>query len=205
MMGQFFQQEVLAMSIATVSKKFLWVVAVLGLGLASNAYAEAKVAVVDFNRLLNEWVVTKNTMTTLQNEFIPRQRDLEAKEKDLKGKADRLQRDSAVMSETERTGLQKELAKGQRDLKSQADAVSEDFEARRNEEAGKLQGQLVTEVQSYAKSNSYDLVLSSNVAVYVKESFDITGQVLTYLQGRTPEVKPAAGKNDAKPAAPVKK
>jgi outer membrane protein len=103
------------------------------------------------------------------------------------------------MSETEKAGLQKELAKGQRDLKSQADAVSEDFEARRNEEAGKLQGQLVGEVQNYAKANSYDMVLSSNVAVYVKESFDITAQVLTYLQGRAPQ--PAAGKApDAKPA-----
>jgi outer membrane protein len=192
------------MSIATMGKKYLWVVAVLGLGLASNAYAEAKVAVVDFNRLLNEWVVTKNTMTTLQNEFIPRQRDLEAKEKELKSKADRLQRDSAVMSETERSGLQKELAKGQRDLKSQADAMSEDFEARRNEEAGKLQGQLVGEVQNYAKTNSYDMVLSSNVAVYVKESFDITSQVLTYLQGRAPQ--PAAGKApETKPAPAGKK
>jgi len=185
------------MSIATAGKKFVWVMAVLGLGLASNAYAEAKVAVVDFNRLLNEWVVTKNTMTTLQNEFIPRQRDLEAKEKDLKAKADRLQRDSAVMSETERNGLQKELAKGQRDLKSQADTMSEDFEARRNEEGSKLQAQLVTEVQNYAKSNAYDLVLSSNVAVYVKDSFDITSQVLTYLQGHAPP--------ETKPAAPAKK
>jgi len=193
------------MSIATVGKKFLWVLAVVGLGVASNAYAEAKIAVVDFNRLLNEWVVTKNTMTTLQNEFIPRQRDLEAKEKDLKAKADRLQRDGAVMSETERAGLQKELAKGQRDLKSQADAVSEDFEARRNEEGAKLQGQLVTEVQGYAKTNAYDVVLSSNVAVYVKDSFDITGQVLTYLQGRTPEAKPATPANKPATATPGKK
>ncbi len=197
------------MSIATMSKKLLWVAAILGLAVASNAHADTKIAVVDFNHLLNEWVVTKSSMVALQNEFIPRQRDLEQKEKDLKAKADRLQRDSAVMSESERNDLQKELAKGQRDLKSQADAINEDFESRRNEEGGKLQGQLVTEVQNYAKANSFDLVLSINVAVYVKESYDITAQVLTYLQGRAPadatkSAAPATTKPATPPAKPAK-
>ena len=192
------------MSIAMMSKKLLWVAAILSLAMASTAHAEAKIAVVDFNRLLNEWNVTKASMAALQNEFIPRQRDLEQKEKDLKTKADRLQRDSAVMSENERNDLQRELAKGQRDLKSQADSINEDFEARRNEEGSKLQGQLITEVQNYAKANSYDMVLSVNVAVYVKESYDITSQVLTYLQGRTPDTTKSAAPA-AKPAVPATK
>jgi len=192
------------MSMSTI-KKLLWA-AVLGLAMTSAAHAETKIAVVDFNRLLNEWVVTKSSMTALQNEFIPRQRDLETKDKDLKVKADRLQRDGAVMSESERTGLQKELAKGQRDLKSQADAINEDFEARRNEEGSKLQSQLVTEVQNYAKNNGYDLVLSVAVAVYVKDTFDITSSVLGYLQGRG-DVKlttPPANKPAAPAAKPAK-
>ena len=183
------------MSIATM-KKLLWV-AVIGLAVTGTAQAETKIAVVDFNRLLSEWSVTKATLTALQNEFIPRQRDLEAKQKDLKAKDDRLQKDGAVMSESEKSGLQKELVKGDRDLKTQAQAMNEDFEARRNEEVGKLQSQLLTEVQGYAKTNNYDVVLSSSIAVYVKDSFDITSQVLTYLQGRTPETKPAT---PAKPA-----
>ncbi len=190
------------MSIATMSKKFLWVAALLSLAMVGNAHAETKIAVVNFDKLLNEWNVTKSTMQTLQNEFIPRQRDLQQKEKDLQTKADRLQRDGQVMSDSERTTIQKELQKGQRDLKTQADSLNEDFEARRNEEGTKLQSQLVNEVQTYAKSNAYDLVLSVNVALYVKESYDITAQVLTYLQGRSPEPKPAAA--TSKPAAPSK-
>jgi len=184
----------------------MWVWAVLALGMASNAHAEAKIAVVDFNQILNEWVVTKSSMTALQSEFIPRQRDLEQKDKELKAKAERLQRDGQVMSETERTGIQKEIAKGQRDLKAQADAVNEDFEARRNEEGGKLQNQLIGEVQNYAKANGYDLVLSVNVAIFVKDTYNITSQVLTYLQGRG-DIKPAASSKggDAKPATPAKK
>ena len=184
----------------------MWVWAVLALGMASNAHAEAKIAVVDFNQILNEWVVTKSSMTALQSEFIPRQRDLEQKDKELKAKAERLQRDGQVMSETERAGIQKEIAKGQRDLKAQADAVNEDFEARRNEEGGKLQNQLIGEVQNYAKANGYDLVLSVNVAIFVKDTYNITSQVLTYLQGRG-DIKPAASSKggDAKPATPAKK
>ena len=189
------------MSIATMSKKLVWVAALMGLALATNAHAEAKIAVVDFNHLLNEWSVTKTTMQALQNEFVPRQRDLQQKEKDLQAKADRLQRDGAVMSQDERDDLQRELTKGQRDLKNQADSINEDFESRRNEEGNKLQGQLVVEVQNYAKANGYDMVLSSNIALYVKDTYNITPQVLTYLQGHAPaaDTKPKAAPA-AKPA-----
>jgi len=187
---------------ATMTKKFVWVAALMGLALTSVVHAETKIAVVDFNRVFSEWNVTKTTLTALPGEFISRQRDLEAKDKELKIKGERLQKDGAVMSESERSGLQKEIAKADRDLKSQAQALNEDFEARRNEEVSRLQNQLFTEVQSFCKNNGYDVVLFNNAVVYVRDSMDITNQVLTYLQGRSPEVKPAAPAAN-KPATPA--
>ena len=69
-----------------------------------------------------------------------------------------------------------------------------------DEELGKLQRSLLQEVQAYARSSSYDLVVGDGV-LYVNESMDITPQVLSALQARdkTGGTKPASPP-PAKPA-----
>lgn len=171
------------MSVATI-RKLLLVSSALAMFAATSAQAEMKIAVVNFQRLGDESPQAKVASQTLQNEFAPRQRELQQKEKELQSKQEKLQRDGATMTESERNNLEKELTRGDRDLKSQGQAFTEEVNSRRNEELGKLQNQLVQEVQTYAKNNGYDMVLPSSVALYVKDGFDITAQVLTYLQSR---------------------
>src|SRR5690348_3810253 len=119
------------MSIATM-KKLLWV-AVMGLAVTGTAHAETKIALVNFQRVFVESPQYALVSQLIQTEFGPRNRDLQQKAKDLQSKQDRLQKDGAVMSETERSSLEKDIAKGQRDFKSQEEAMKEDYEARNNE------------------------------------------------------------------------
>jgi len=193
------------MSVAMIRKSLM--VSALALFAACNAHAEIKVATVDFNRLMSESNQAKSASQVLQDEFAPRQRDLQQKQKDLQSKQERLQRDGAVMAEKDRTALEKDLTKGQRELQSDGEAFQEEVNTRRNEELNKLQGFLVTEIQTFAKTGGYDLVIPTSVAVYAKESLDVTQQVLAYLATRPASV-PAAPKTAApaaaKPAAPAK-
>lgn len=192
------------MSVATFGKfkmsKSLMAVGCLALFAACNAQAEIKVATVNFQRLMEESVQAKAASQILQDEFAPRQRELQQKQKDLQSKQDKLTRDGAVMAEKDRTALEKDLTKGQRELQSEGEAFTEEVNTRRNEELNKLQGLLVGEIQTFAKSGTYDMVIPTSVAVYAKDTLDITAQVLTYLQSRpaTAAPKPAAG---SKPAA----
>jgi outer membrane protein len=202
--NSFYLKEVWAM-FATMTKKLVWVAALVGLAVATNAHAEAKVAVVNFQRIFQESPQYSLISQLIQTEFAPRRRDLEQKVKDFQAKQEKLQRDSAVMSEFERTSLEKDLGKMQRDLKSQDEALKEDLEVRQNEETNKLTSQLVGEIHNYAKANGYDIVLSGNgVVLYVNDTYDITTQVLTYLKGRTPDTKPAATTKPATPAPATK-
>jgi outer membrane protein len=186
------------MSVATMSKSLL-LPAVMALLAVGSAHAEVKLATVNFQRLMEESVQAKAASQVLQEEFAPRQRELQQKQKDLQAKQDRLARDGATMAEKDRTALEKDLTKGQRELQSEGEAFQEEVNTRRNEELNKLQGLLVTEVQSFAKTGGYDMVIPTSVAVFAKESFDITGPVITYLQSRPATApKPAAG---SKPAA----
>ena len=169
----------------------------------SSAHAELKIAVVNVPRLLEEAPQAKAAMSALQNEFAPRQRDIVQQQKEMQAKEDKLQKDSAVMAENERRNTEKDLREGQRELTRKQNEYMEDLNLRRNEELGKLQRSLLQEVQAFAKTSAYDLVVGDGV-LYAKETIDITPQVLTALQQRyKPGAAPAAA--PAKAATPDKK
>ncbi|MGD9841931.1 MAG: OmpH family outer membrane protein [Steroidobacteraceae bacterium] len=185
------------MSVVTV-RKVVAAVMVLAMFAAGSAYAEMKIAIVDFQRLVEESPQAKAAGQVLQTEFASRQRELQQKEKDLQTKAEKLSRDAAIMSEQEMASLKKELTKGQSDLQRDGEAFNEEVNSRRNEELGKLQALLVTEVAAFAKTGAYDLMIPSSVALYSKDTYNVTAQVLTYLQSRPLVAAPVAA---SKPAA----
>ena len=159
------------------------------------AQAQAKIAVVNVPKLLEEAPQAKSAMQALADEFAPRQREIVAQQNDLKSKEEKLQRDGAVMAENERRTAEKELRDGQRELARKQNEYVEDLNLRRNEEIGKLQRSLLQEVQAFARSANYDLVVGDGV-LYVNESLDITAQVLSALQTRA--------KSGAKAPTPAK-
>ncbi len=167
---------------------------------AAQAQQQLKIAFVNVPRLLEEAPQAKGAMQALQDEFAPRQRDIVAQQKDLKGKEEKLQRDGAVMAENERRNAEKDLRDAQRDLARKQNEYVEDLNLRRNEELGKLQRSLMQEVQTYAKTQNYDLVLGEGV-LYRNESIDITAQVLAALQARS-KTSGAAPKPAAQPPKP---
>jgi outer membrane protein len=161
------------------------------------AQAQTKIAVVNVPRLLDEAPQAKSAMQALQDEFAPRQREIVQQQKDLKAKEEKLTRDGAVMAENERRNAEKDLREGQRELARKQNEYVEDLNLRRNEEIGKLQRQLLQEVQAFARTSSYDLIVGEGV-LYVNESMDITAQVLSALQARYK----ATGGATPKPAQP---
>lgn len=164
----------------------------------SVAQAQTRIAVVNIPRLLEEAPQAKTAMQALQDEFAPRQREIVAQQKDLKTKEEKLQRDGAVMAENERRTVEKDLRDGQRELARKQNEYVEDLNLRRNEELGKLQRSLLQEVQAFARTSNYDLVVGDGV-LYVNESLDITPQVLSALQSR------AKTGGATKPATPPSK
>lgn len=176
-------------------KKTLFPLGMLAVLLCAGvAQAQTKIGVVNYQTLLEESPQAKAASKALQDEFAPRQRELQQKQKDLQAKQDKLNRDAAVMSDAEKGNLEKELRNGERDLQGKGEAFTEELNARRNEELGKLQTVILQEVQSYAKANGFDLVLPRNQILYSKDSFDITPQVLQAWQARggAAATKPAA-------------
>jgi outer membrane protein len=174
-------------------RQLLWLAA-LAVGVSSAAHAELKIGVVSVPQLIEESPQAKSAMQALQDEFMPRRREIETQQKELKTREEKLTRDSAVMSEAERTRAEKDLRDGQRELQRRQNEYVEDLNVRRNEELGKLQRTLLQEVQTYAKAQGFDLVIGDGV-LFAKEGINITPAVLGNLQARkgaAPAATPAA-------------
>jgi outer membrane protein len=161
-----------------------------GLFAAQQASAEIKIGVVNFQKLLEDAPQTKTAMGALDNEFAPRRRELLTMQNDLKARDEKLQREGAVMAEADRAKAEKSLRDEQREFSRKAGEFQDDASTRRNEELGKVQRYLVQEIQAYASTQGFDLVLGDGV-FFAKGQLDLTANVLAVLLTK-PATLPAA-------------
>ena len=188
---------------STFNRSIAYIGLCLCLTLASaQASADIKVGVVNFQKLLEDAPQTKVAMQALENEFAPRRRELLTMQNDLKARDEKFQKDGAIMSEADRTKTEKALRDEQREFSRKAGEFQDDASTRRNEEIGKVQRYLVTEIQGYATAQGYDMVLGEGV-FFAKAPFDITANVLAVLATK-PTTLPAAAPAKAPAKTPGK-
>ena len=145
------------------------------------AAQEVKIGVVNVPVLLDRAPQTKAVMDALQEEFAPRQREFIAKQKELEELSAKVQKDVAVMGETERRNAEKELRDLQRDVARLQQEFREDLELRQNEELGNLQRSLLKEVQDYAQAEGYDLIVGDGV-LFASTAVNITEEILRAVE-----------------------
>src|ERR1700722_577824 len=192
--------EVLGINMPTFNRSIpLWGLCLCLALWAGQASAEMKMGVVNFQKLLEDAPQTKTAMQALENEFAPRRRELLTLQNDLKARDEKLQKEGAVMSEADRAKAEKTLRDQQREFSRKAGEFQDDAGTRKNEEIGKGQRYLVTEIQAYATAQGYDLVLGDGV-FYAKGPLDITANVLAVLATK-PANLPATAPAPAKPPA----
>src|ERR1700689_2987550 len=180
-----------------------WLVGISGVvalaAAATPAWADLKIGVVNYAKLMQESPQARAAQDALRAEFAGKQKDLQTQQQSLKTKEDSLQRDSATMSSDQRTTAERELRDGNRELQLKVQQYQDDFNARQNEELSKLQKTLVEEVQTFAQAQKFDLVLADGV-IFAAPVLDVTPQVLSALQARGVRAPTSSG--GAAPATP---
>ncbi len=150
---------------------------------------ELKIGVVNIPVLMERAPQAKVAMDALQEEFAPRQRTIVAKQKELEELTERVRRDIDVMGETERRNAEKDLRDLQREVTRLQSEFREDLNLRRNEELGKLQRSLLKEVQDYAETTNYDLIVGDGV-LYASSAVNITELVLRAMEANFNAAQP---------------
>ena len=153
-------------------------------GIITTASAEElKIGAVSAVRLLEQSPQADAARKLIEQEFAPRDKQLVAEQKRLKAMEDKLQKDGAIMSELERKKLEREYINKKRELKRSQDEFREDFNFRRNEEFAKIQKNIVESIQTVAKENNYDIVLSNEgTVIYASPKADMSSLVIEHLK-----------------------
>lgn len=148
---------------------------------AGSALAESKIGFVNAGRVTSEAPQAEAARASLEEEFGPRDSAISEEQEALRELENRLNRDSAVMSEEEQQRLQRDLVARQRELRRAEEEFREDFNMRRNEELGRLQRRIVDTINELAEAEGFDLIVSEGV-IYASDRVDVTDRVLERLQ-----------------------
>lgn len=153
------------------------------LALSNPVFAgDYKIGVINADLVLQSAPQFAAMKKKLEQEFASRDKALVEAQKELKGLEDRAQKDSSIMSESERTRTEKDIMKKRRDLKRQYDEFREDVNLRQNEETGKVNAEILKAVQQIAQEQKFDIVLGPGV-IFASKTVDMTDQVIQKLKG----------------------
>ncbi|OQW95845.1 MAG: hypothetical protein BWK79_01015 [Beggiatoa sp. IS2] len=145
-----------------------------------QALAELKIGFVNAIQVMESAPQVVSANKRLEQEFEPRQQRIISGQQEIKKMEERLTKDGAIMSETESRDLTRDVTAKKRDLKREQDEFREDYNMRRNEELDKLQKRIIEVIQSIAKEEAYDFILSDGV-VWASKKVDITDRVVERL------------------------
>ena len=140
---------------------------------------EARIAAVNSERILRDSVPAKQAQVKLEQEFSKRDRDLQDMAQKIKGIADKLDKDTAVLADADRQRRQREVADLDREFQRKQREFREDLNQHRNEELAQVLERANRVIRQLAEQRKYDLIVQE--AVYVNPRIDITDDVMKAL------------------------
>ena len=148
--------------------------------LASSAYAqESKIGFVNTERIFREAAPAKTAQVKIDQEFSRREKELQDLSARLKTMSEKLDKDAAVITESDRSKRQRELAELDKDFQRKQREFREDLNQRKNEELAAVLERTTRVIKQIAEAEKYDIVFQE--AVYASPRIDITDKVLKAL------------------------
>jgi outer membrane protein len=143
---------------------------------------ELKIGYVNSDKVLRDAAPAKAAQARLEAEFSKRDRDLNEQATKLKAAADKLEKDSPTLAESERTRRQRELIEQDRDLQRKRREFQEDLNTRKNEELAQVVERANRVIKQIFEAEKYDLILQE--AVFAGPRADITDKVIKALNAQ---------------------
>jgi len=144
-----------------------------------QAQESSKIAFVSTERIFREAAPAKAAQAKLEQEFAKREKDLADMAARLKATSEKLDKDAAVLSESDRVKRQRDLADQDTEFQRRQREFREDLNQRRNEELSVVLERTNGVIRKIAEAEKYDIVFQE--AVYASKRIDITDKVLKEL------------------------
>jgi len=145
---------------------------------ATPAFAEMKVAVLNYQMALLESDAAKKYAVDAEKKFGPQLSKLKTLESSAKTIQDRILKGGDKMNQQERERLELEFKQKARDFQFQSKELNDAKAASDRDMLKLLKPRLDKAVEEVLKKGDYDLVLERGAVVDVKPQYDITRQVI---------------------------
>ena len=135
------------------------------MGTSASALAH-KVGIVDMQSIYQQIPQMAKIEQQLQTEFAERRQELEKLQGDVRFEMEKFQRESATMSDEQKTALRNKIQGMQKQLAEKGRPLEQEIKARQNQELAKVQKLIVDTIQSVAKSGKFDEVKVKDTTIY---------------------------------------
>ena len=147
-----------------------------------HAHAEDfKVGFVNVAIVLDQAPQAAQARARIEREFAPRDREILAQQQEIRALEDKLVKNAAVLSTSERERQEAELRQRKRELRRSEEEFREDLNLRRSQELSALQRMVTEVIQDMARGESYDLIITDGV-VFAGDRVNITKRVIERLK-----------------------
>jgi outer membrane protein len=143
---------------------------------------ESRVGFVSTERIFREAAPAKAAQAKIEQEFSRRDKELQDMAARLKAMSEKLDKEAAVLAESDRLRRQRELTDLDKDFQRKQREFREDLNQRRNEELAVVLERTNKVIKQIAETEKYDIVFQE--AVYASPRIDITDKVLKALNGK---------------------
>ncbi|AKX44354.1 hypothetical protein AKN87_04020 [Thiopseudomonas alkaliphila] len=146
--------------------------------MAAPAFAQMKIAVLDYQMALLESNAAKKYAVDAEKKFGPQLNQLKKLEQDAKKIQDRLVKEGDKMKQADAERLELDFKQKARDFQIKSQQLNEAKAVADRDMLQVLKPQLDKAVETILKAGNYDLVIDSAAVVDVKPQYDITLRVI---------------------------
>ncbi|MGD9972976.1 MAG: OmpH family outer membrane protein [Desulfatirhabdiaceae bacterium] len=165
------------------------VLILMGFAAISVHAADNKIAVVDFQKILEVSNAGKAAQAEINKQGKQMESDLKEKGSEIEDMEKKLDRESLVMSKEMRDEKQRDLRIKVSDFKALQQKYMEDFKLLENKIISKIQKEVVEIIQEYGKKDNFMLIVEKRTGgvIYAQQAVDITESIIQLYNAQSPE------------------
>ncbi len=182
---------------------------------AQTAPPSSKVGIINIQAAIVSTKDGQKAAQDLETKFGPRRKEMEAKQNEINGLRDQLQKGQNTMSEDAKNKLVRDIDQKTKSFNREAEDAQAELEQEQQRIFNALGQRLLAVLDKYAKDNGYSLVLDvsqqPNPVMFAANTIDVTQEVIKLYDAAAPAAgaAPAGGAaaapgsgNAARPATP---
>lgn len=161
--------------------KFLMVAVMCLMGFSVFA-DEAKIGIVDLQKIMQTSTQMKAIQQKLEAQFKPRRDKLLEMETGMKSDMEKFKRDSAIMSQADKKVLERKIVATQQRFELEGQQYQQELSTAHNEAMEELYTKIRQAIAKVADSEHFDLVLQKDAAPFSISKLDLTEKIIKEIK-----------------------